>query len=289
MADAQCNNELFKDVWAVLRQEVSLRIEAEQILTSFFHTTVLEHEHTGEVLVDLLSLKLATEVVPAMMLRRVLTDPFSCPDILYQSTIDMIAYYVRDPACHYFSTPLLFYKGFQAVQAYRAANFHWKKGRHSLALFLHNRISEVFGVDIHPGAVVGMGLMLDHATGVVIGETAEVGDFVSMYHNVLLGWNGKDAGKRHPTIKDNVLLSSGCSVIGNIVVNKDSQIAAGAVVLEEVPSGITVAGIPAKTVGAPNTRSWKKSIEEAIDQDYSNGKDKEITILHDEILRKHIL
>ena len=160
-----------------------------------------------------------------------------------------MAVFERDPACHRLMQPLLYFKGFQAVQCYRVGHWLWERGRHDLAYFVQMRVSECFGIDIHPGAKVGRGLMIDHAHSIVIGETAVVGDNVSMLHSVTLGGTGKEHDDRHPKIGDGVLIGAGAKVLGNIRIGNCSRIAAGSVVLEEVPPCKTVAGVPARIVG----------------------------------------
>jgi serine O-acetyltransferase len=160
-----------------------------------------------------------------------------------------VAVYDRDPACHRFLQPLLYFKGFQAIQAYRVGHWMWGRGRKDIAYFIQMRVSEVFGIDIHPAARIGKGIMIDHAHSIVIGETAVVGDNVSMLHSVTLGGTGKETEDRHPKIGDGVLIGAGAKVLGNIRVGNCSRIAAGSVVLEEVPPCKTVAGVPARIVG----------------------------------------
>ena len=170
-------------------------------------------------------------------------------DVGISSRADSVAVYDRDPACDRYILPLLYFKGFQAVQAYRVAHWLWKNGRRDMARFLQMRSSEVFGVDIHPAARIGKGIMIDHAHSIVIGETAVVGDNVSMLHSVTLGGTGKEEEDRHPKIGDGVLIGAGAKVLGNIKVGSCSRIAAGSVVLQEVPPCKTVAGVPARSVG----------------------------------------
>ena len=160
-----------------------------------------------------------------------------------------MAVYERDPACHRLMQPLLFFKGYQAVQAYRLGHWLWTEGRRDLAYFVQMRVSEVFGVDIHPAARIGRGIMIDHAHSIVIGETAVVGDNVSMLHSVTLGGTGKEEEDRHPKIGNGVLIGAGAKVLGNIKVGNCSRIAAGSVVLPDVPPCKTVAGVPARIVG----------------------------------------
>jgi serine O-acetyltransferase len=162
---------------------------------------------------------------------------------------DIVAVFDRDPATDRFIEPVLYYKGFHAIQTHRLAHWLWNKGRKDFAYYLQSRSSAVFQCDIHPAAKVGRGIFLDHATGLVVGETATIGDNVSMLHGVTLGGTGKDHGDRHPKIGDGVLIGASASIIGNITVGRCARIAAGSVVLKEVPNNVTVAGVPAKIVG----------------------------------------
>jgi serine O-acetyltransferase len=171
------------------------------------------------------------------------------PEMGAAARADIVAVFERDPACDRMIKPLLYFKGFLAVQAYRLAHHLWTRGRKDIALYLQMRGSELFSVDIHPGARVGKGIMFDHAHAIVIGETAVVGDDVSMLHSVTLGGTGKEGGDRHPKIGDGVLIGAGAKVLGNIRIGNCSRIAAGSVVLKDVPPCKTVAGIPAQIVG----------------------------------------
>ncbi|HHL21623.1 MAG TPA: serine O-acetyltransferase, partial [Aliiroseovarius sp.] len=171
----------------------------------------------------------------------------------------------RDPACHRLLQPILYFKGFQAMQAYRVAHWLWKEGRKDLAYFLQMRSSEIYGIDIHPGARIGKGIMIDHAHSIVIGETAVVGDNVSMLHAVTLGGTGKEDEDRHPKIGDEVLIGAGAKVLGNITVGCCSRIAAGSVVLEDVPPATTVAGVPAKVVGAAGCDHPSMSMDQTLE------------------------
>jgi serine O-acetyltransferase len=160
-----------------------------------------------------------------------------------------VATFERDPACHRLIQPILYFKGYQAMQSYRVAHWLWTQGRRDLAYYIQMRTSEQFGVDIHPAARIGQGIMIDHAHSIVIGETAVVGDNVSMLHSVTLGGTGKEEEDRHPKIGNGVLIGAGAAVLGNIRVGDCSRIAAGSVVLTEVPPMMTVAGVPARIVG----------------------------------------
>jgi serine O-acetyltransferase len=184
------------------------------------------------------------------ILREIADEAYrSDPSLGAAARADIVAVTDRDPACHRFIQPLLYFKGFQAVQAYRLGHWLWQQGRRDFAYFIQMRTSELFGVDIHPNARIGQGIMIDHAHSIVIGETAVVGDNVSMLHSVTLGGTGKEEEDRHPKIGDGVLIGAGAKVLGNIRVGHCSRIAAGSVVLHEVPDCTTVAGVPAKVVG----------------------------------------
>jgi serine O-acetyltransferase len=187
--------------------------------------------------------------MPEQMLREVTDQAYLEGQIGLQSRADLVANLERDPACHRLIQPILYFKGFHAVQAYRVSHWLWNKGRKDLSCFFQSRISEVFGIDIHPAAVIGHGIMIDHAHSIVIGETAVVGNNVSMLHSVTLGGTGKQDDNRHPKIGDGVMIGAGAKVLGNIKVGHCSRIAAGSVVLHEIPPGKTVAGVPAKIVG----------------------------------------
>lgn len=245
------------DIWEQIRDEARLRSAAEPALSSFFHTSLLDHHNLGAAMSRILSLKLDSGAMPAINVQWVLQEAYAAePALEAQAMRDLQAVKERDPACRYYSTPMLFYKGFQGLQAWRISNWCWGCERHSLALFLQSRISEVFGVDIHPAAQIGGGIMLDHATGIVIGETAVLGDDISIYHDVTLGWNGRDRGDRHPKVGNGVLLATGTKLLGNINIGEYARIAAGSIVLHSVKPRMTVAGVPAVEVSGPHVKPW---------------------------------
>ena len=220
------------------------------MLASFLYSVVLNHRCLEDALSFLLASKLGSTTVPEISLRDLFDEAFeNDPAIGVAIRADIEAVCSRDPACRGHSIPLLYFKGFHSIQAYRVAHYYWKSDREPLALYLQSRISEVMAVDIHPGARLGKGLLLDHATGVVIGETAVVEDEVSMLHAVTLGGTGKTTGDRHPKIRRGVLIGAGAKILGNVVVGEGAKIAAGSVVLEDVPPHCTVAGVPAKQIG----------------------------------------
>jgi len=237
-------------VWAQLREEAIRMAAAEPTLASFVHATILNHERLEEALTYHLAQKLGNDDVGAMQVRQVFDQAFTgAPVIGEEVRADLSAIYDRDPAVESFVAPFLFFKGFHALQAYRITHWLWAKGRKTLAFHFQSRISEVFGVDIHPAARVGRGVMMDHGTGVVIGETAVVEDDVSMLQGVTLGGTGKESGDRHPKVRRGVMIGSGAKILGNIEVGAYSRIGAGSVVLKDVPERCTVAGVPAKVVG----------------------------------------
>lgn len=238
------------DLWHMMRSEADTKAAEEPILGSYFHATILNHQTFGSALSFRLASKLDNPMLPTMLIRDVIKEAMEDdPDILRAAEIDMLAIFSRDPACEDLTTPFLFYKGFHALQAHRIANWLWQHGRRTLAQFFQSQISVTLGVDCHPAARVGSGIMLDHATGIVVGETAVIEDDVSILHSVTLGGTGKSGGDRHPKIRRGVLLAAGCKVIGNIEVGEGAKVGAGSVVLGNVPAHVTVAGVPAKIVG----------------------------------------
>ncbi len=237
-------------IWTEIRRETEVQIAAEPLLASFLHAVVLRHETLEESLSLHLAQKLGAPALGDVFLKEILQEGLtSNRGIGVAIRNDLEAIRERDPACDRYSLPLLYFKGFHAIQTYRAAHYLWQAGRRELALYLQNRCSDVFGVDIHPAATIGSGILVDHATGLVIGETAVVGDNVSMLHEVTLGGTGKDCGDRHPKIGSGVLIGAGAKILGNVRVGECAKIGAGSVVLEDVPAHCTVAGVPAKRVG----------------------------------------
>jgi len=237
------------DLWPLMRTEAERKALEEPILGSYFHATILNHASFGAALSFRLASKLENPMLPTMLIRDVISQAMLADaSILAAAEIDVVATYARDPACEDVSTPFMFFKGFHALQAYRVAHWLWHEGRRTLARFLQNQISATLGVDIHPAARIGSGIMLDHATGIVIGETAVVEDDVSILHSVTLGGTGKTSGDRHPKIRRGVLLAAGAKIIGNIEVGTCAKVGAGSVVLDDVPPHTTVAGVPARVV-----------------------------------------
>lgn len=237
-------------LWTTLRQEAEGLAQAEPALATLAHTAILSHERFEDAIAARMAQKLGSPDLPALLLRDMAGEAFADdPKIVAAARADVGAVYHRDPACRSPLEPVLFLKGFQALQAHRVAHWYWSRGRLEVARLIQMRVSEAFGVDIHPGARIGRGIMMDHATGVVVGETAVVEDDVSMLHGVTLGGTGKESEDRHPKIGASVLIGAGASILGNIRIGHCSRVAAGSVVLKEVPPCTTVAGVPAKVVG----------------------------------------
>ncbi|MEM9853371.1 MAG: serine O-acetyltransferase [Pseudomonadota bacterium] len=240
----------FDPVWTQICEEANKAIQAEPILGGLVHSSILHHASFEHALAYRVSLKLASPEMSEQILREIADQAYrDAPELGVAARADLVAVYERDPACHRMIQPVLFFKGFQAIQAYRVGHWLWNAGRRDLAYFVQARVSEVFGVDIHPAAQIGRGIFIDHAHSIVIGETAVVGDNVSMLHSVTLGGTGKEDDDRHPKIGDGVLIGAGAKVLGNIHIGHCSRIAAGSVVLREVAPCKTVAGVPAKVVG----------------------------------------
>ncbi|GAB1256125.1 serine O-acetyltransferase [Aurantivibrio plasticivorans] len=243
-------------VWQTILSETRCQADREPILASFIHATILNHKTLETALSFHLANKLDSPTVSAMLIREVIQEALEADRSIGEAVrADLIAMKTRDPTVTGLSVPFLFYKGFHALQAYRVAHWLWQNSRKSLALFLQNQISVVFGVDIHPAASIGCGIMLDHATGIVIGETAVVEDNVSLMQSVTLGGTGKECGDRHPKVRRGVLISAGAKVLGNIEIGEGAKIGAGSVVLKNVEPHTTVAGVPAIVVGRPNSSS----------------------------------
>jgi serine O-acetyltransferase len=239
-------------IWGFIKKEAQQLASEEPLLADFFQRTVLQYSNleavVGHVLAETFSnSSIASGDIQALIVEALKDDPH----IGISIRRDIEAAFHRDAACQHYLMPLIYFKGFQALQLYRISHWLWNNKRYSFALFLQNNISEKFSVDIHPAAKLGDGIMIDHATGLVIGETAVVGNDVSILHSVTLGGSGCHKGDRHPKIGNGVLLAAGAKVLGNINVGEGVKVGAGSLVLESVPDHVTVAGVPAKIVGKP--------------------------------------
>jgi len=240
------------DTWSQLRLSAEEAARSEPALASLVNAVILAHGDLASALSFQVARKLGDAELGAMSVREVCREAFDADSAIVEAAAaDLRAVSERDPAIRTLLQPFLYFKGFQALQAHRVAHWLWGQGRETLAFHFQSRISELFQVDIHPAARMGAGLFLDHGTGIVIGETAVVGDEVSMLHAVTLGGTGAERGDRHPKIGRGVLLGAGAKVLGNIEIGEYAKVASGSVVLKPVPSGCTVAGVPARLVNCP--------------------------------------
>lgn len=255
-------------IWDEVRREAEDVVRSEPALAGFVYATVLSKERLEDAVCHRLAQRLDHSDVDAGLIAetfgQVLADH---PELGRAFRADLAAVYDRDPACSRYLEPLLYFKGFHALVTHRFAHELCKLGRRDFALYLQSQSSRIFGVDINPAARIGIGIMLDHATGIVIGETAVVGDGCSILQGVTLGGTGKETGDRHPKIGNNVLISVGAKVLGNIRVGDCSRIGAGSVVLKEVPPRTTVAGVPAKAIGPAGCPEPARAMDQRLAPD----------------------
>jgi serine O-acetyltransferase len=264
-AAAPLNSSLSDDpLWNALYAESERIAASEALLRPPIERAVLRHAGFASALAGLLAEKLGNAILPVARLvdlaQQAIADD---PVIVAAAATDLAAIHARDPAAESWLTPFLYYKGFHALQCHRLGHHLWRAGRHDLARFLQSRVSEVFAVDIHPAVPVGRGVFIDHATGLVVGETAVIGDNVSILHEVTLGGTGKERGDRHPKVRDGVLLCAGAKVLGNVEIGHEAKVGAGSVVLHDVPPHATVAGVPARVV------AWSQRAVPALEMDQS--------------------
>jgi serine O-acetyltransferase len=252
-------------VWAALRNEAAQAAKNEPALASLLNAVILSHEHLGEALSYQLARKLDDQELRAMSIRELANAAYAAdPRIVAMAEADLKAVFERDPACKGYVQPFLFFKGYQALQTQRVAHWLWNQGRETIALYLQSRMSEVFQVDIHPATQIGSAVFIDHGTGIVIGETAVIGDDVSMLQGVTLGGTGAERGDRHPKVGKGVLLGAGAKVLGNITIGDYAKVASGSVVLKPVPPGCTAAGVPARLVNCPTCEEPAKSMDHTL-------------------------
>lgn len=253
------------EVWSLLRASAEAAAIEEPRLASQVNAVILAHDDLAGALSFQIARKLGDAELGAMTLREVCLEAYGAdPAMVSAAEADLQAVAERDPAIRSLLQPFLYFKGFQALQAWRVSHWLWTQGRETLAFHFQSRISELFQLDIHPAARMGAGVFLDHGTGIVIGETAVVGDEVSMLHGVTLGGTGAERGDRHPKIGRGVLLGAGASVLGNIVVGDYAKVASGSVVLKPVPAGCTVAGVPARLVNCPTEATPARTMDHTL-------------------------
>ena len=250
-------------VWGRVRREAEEIVRREPELAAFIYSTVLHHDTLEASVINRLAGRLDHTALSGELIRQAYGDALEdVPAIGDAFRADLMATVDRDPATHRLIEPVLYYKGFHAIQTYRLAHWLWNKGRRDFALCLQSRSSAVFQCDIHPAARIGRGIFLDHATGLVVGETVVIEDDVSMLHNVTLGGTGKEGGDRHPKIRYGVMIAAGAKFLGNIEVGHCARIAAGSVVIKPVPNNVTVAGVPAKVIGVAGCPEPARSMDQ---------------------------
>src|SRR5580704_16476111 len=259
------NPQATPPVWAALRNEAAHTAQTEPGLASLLNAVILKHDGLGHALSYQLARKLGDQELRAMSAREIAEEAYaSDPSIIGMVEADLRAVFERDPACKGYVQPFLFFKGFLALQTHRVAHWLWGEGREMMAFYLQSRTSELFQVDIHPAVSVGKGAFFDHGTGIVIGETARIGDDVSILQGVTLGGTSAERIDRHPKIGRGVLLAAGAKVIGNITIGDYAKVAAGAVVLIPVPSGCTAVGVPARLVNCPTCAEPSKTMDHTL-------------------------
>ncbi len=252
-------------VWAALRNEAERAARTEPALASLVNAIILSHDNLGDALSYALAHKLGDQELRAMSLRELAMEAYrASPGLVDTAEADLKAVFERDPACKGYVQPFLFFKGFQALQTQRIAHWLWGQGRETMAFYLQSRMSEIFQVDIHPATRIGSGVFIDHGTGIVIGETAVIGDDVSLLQGVTLGGTGAERGDRHPKIGRGVLLGAGAKVLGNIQIGDYAKVASGSVVLKPVPAHCTAAGVPARLVNCPTGDEPARSMDHTL-------------------------
>jgi len=257
-------------VWAGVRAAAEEVVASEPLLASVLHATVLAHRTLEDALSFHLSSKLSGGIMSAVLVRDIVAEAFHDDRAIGAALrADLVAFRERDPASLNYLVPLMYYKGYHALESHRVAHWLWRRGRKHLAISFQNRVSEVFAVDIHPAAVVGKGVFVDHGTGIVVGETAVVDDNVSMLHEVTLGGTGRDRGDRHPKVHSGVLIGVGAKLLGNIHIGENAKVGAGSVVLSDVPPSVTVAGVPARIVSRDNEELPALRMDHALPPDDS--------------------
>ncbi len=262
-----------KPIWLCLRQEASDALTAEPGLASMLHSTILSHDDLASALSYHIARKMGDDSIRGMTLREIVQKAYEQDrDLIEAAEADLQAVYERDPAAKGYLQAFMFFKGFLSLQIHRVAHRLWRDGRITMAHFLQSRVSELFQIDINPAARIGKGVFLDHGTGIVIGETAVVGDDCSILQGVTLGGTGAERGDRHPKIGRGVLLGAGANVLGNITVGDYAKIASGSVVLKPVPAHCTAAGVPARLVNCKTCEDPARTMDHTmpdIELDYT--------------------
>ena len=258
--------ERLDPVWGRIRDEAQDIARAEPALGGFIFSLILNHETFEEALTHRLAQRLGNADIGSDLIVHAFHDAIAHePEIGHAARADIIATYDRDPACHRYIDPLLYFKGYQSIQTHRMAHRLWHLGRKDFAYYLQSRSSVIASVDIHPAAIIGKGIMVDHGHDIVIGETCVIEDNVSIMQGVTLGGTGKEAGDRHPKIRHGVLVGAGAKILGNIEIGECSRVAACSVVLHDVPANTTVAGVPAKVVGTAGCTEPSRAMDHNVE------------------------
>ncbi len=253
-------------VWNRIRQEAEAITRADPALGAFIFSSILAHDTFEAALVHRLAQRLGSADLGADAVVKAFQDALDAePDIGHMARADILATFDRDPACHRYIDPLLYFKGYQALQAHRMAHRLWHMGRKDFAYYIQSRSSMISTLDIHPAAKIGRGIMIDHGHDIVIGETSVIEDNVSIMQGVTLGGTGKETGDRHPKVRQGVLIGAGAKILGNIEIGKCSRIAACSVVLKDVPPNSTMAGVPAKVVGYAGCEEPSRAMDHQVD------------------------
>jgi serine O-acetyltransferase len=257
--------ESLDPIWTRLRNEAEAVVASEPALAGFVYAHILNHNRLEEAVAHRIADRLDSPAFGGELINRAFAEMLSA-EHTYPVALraDLVAVYDRDPACTRFLEPILYFKGFHAIQAHRLAHWLYGNGRRDFAMFLQSQSSEVFQVDINPAVKMGRGIFIDHGTGIVVGETAVIEDDVSILQNVTLGGTGKETGDRHPKIRRGVLIGAGAKILGNIEIGRCSRVAAGSVVLKPVPPNATVAGVPAKVVGQAGCAEPARSMDQVL-------------------------
>jgi serine O-acetyltransferase len=257
-------------IWFAVQCDAEAIVKAEPAMASFVFSTVLNKDRLEDAVVHRIAERLDDDVVGGETIRRAFEAALADdPSLGEAMRCDISATYDRDPACDRQIEVLLYFKGFHAIQTHRLAHWLWGNGQRDFALYLQSRASEVFQTDIHPVVPIGRGIFLDHATGLVVGRTATIGDNVSILQDVTLGGTGKEGGDRHPKVRNGVLIGAGAKILGNIEIGAGSKVAAGSVVLHAVAPHSTVAGVPAKVIGHTGAGEPSRTMDQTFDEDCS--------------------
>jgi len=270
--DAATGLDRVDPVWSRLRREAEQALAGEPALAGLLLTSILNQPGLEAAIMQRVATRLGHGALPAELIGQTFEEALADePDLGQAMRADLAAVAERDPACWRLIEPVLYFKGFHALQAHKLAHWLWRRNRKDFALYLQSRSSEVFQTDINPAARIGRGVFLDHATGLVVGETTVIEDDVSILQGVTLGGTGKQGGDRHPKIRKGVLIGAGAKILGNIEIGRCARVAAGSVVLTAVPCNKTVAGVPAKVVGEAGCAEPSRSMDQILAGDCGGG------------------